>query len=936
MLLLRSLTLLVACGSWMLMTAIADVPGEPFSEGEKLFALKIHPLIQERCLGCHGKDPADVKSSFNVGSREKLLRGGESFGTGVLTPGDAKKSSLLAMISRSEPGFEMPPKDTDKLTDEQIGWFRQWIQAGAPWPDAARFAEIYHRFAAGVTVQTSGGLNAEWTNRKYEPSDLWAYQPIERPSVPRLADDLHPPSHPIDAFALHKLRQKSIRSLAAAADKPAFIRRATLDLTGLPPTVEEMAAFLRDESPTAVDELIVRLLRSDRYGEQQARHWLDVVRYADTNGFSNDFERPSAWRYRDYVIRSFNADKPYNRFTLEQLAGDELVEFEQQVPPDTEEARELLVAVGFLRMGPWEHTGMTVAAVTRQQYLDDITHSVGVTFLGQGLRCAKCHDHKFDPVPTKDYYRLQAAFASTQFVERTVPFLSNERFRVDEVAKAAIQRNLDDAIRIIAELNEKNRQGIATYLKARGVEKFEDLPREGRVNKAEFGLTGEELSVRKVNQKRKDYFERELQRFEPLAFSVYSGPTNNYISPRPVMGVPKKLNGPAPKMYILAGGALESPTEEVAPGVLSAVYRLTDKNGSGDLDAIPTSTAGRRLALARWIASPDNPLTARVYVNRIWQQHFGRGLVSTPNNFGKMGSKPSHGELLDWLATWFIENGWSTKKLHRLIMTSDTYRQSGTRDDVAALRSVDSKNSLLAYFPSRRLAAEELRDSMLAASGELNAEMGGPGVLPEINWEIAFQPRHIMGSVAPAYQPSPTPQQRNRRTIYAFRYRTLSDPMLEIFNRPGSETSCECRDETTVTPQALALFNGEFASHRALALAAKLNANSNSLSEQIEAAFRTVLGRSATAIEVATATAHVIKMTDYHQQNPPLESKLPTSVRRHMVEEMTGEDYYWNEDLHVLKNYQRDLMPWQVKPEVRAMADLCLVLLNSNEFMYIY
>jgi hypothetical protein len=291
--------------------------------------------------------------------------------------------------------------------------------------------------------------------------------------------------------------------------------------------------------------------------------------------------------------------------------------------------------------------------------------------------------------------------------------------------------------------------------------------------------------------------------------------------------------------------------------------------------------------------------------------------------------------LLDWLTTWFTEHGWSLKKLHALVMNSAAYQQAGDHPEQEKLKNLDAKNDLLAFFPPRRLAAEEIRDAMLAVTGELNPEMGGPGVFPEINWEVAFQPRQIMGSVAPAYQPSPTPTERNRRTIYAFRCRTLADPMLEVFNRPGSDISCERRDETTVTPQAFALFNSEFANNRALALAATLQRQCATLEQQLQEAIRRVYGRAATSEDMAAAQAHVALMTEYHRQHPPRETKLPISIKRHMVEEMTGENVYWEDELEVLKHYQRDLMPWQVGPETRALAEVCLVLLNSNEFLYV-
>jgi hypothetical protein len=300
-----------------------------------------------------------------------------------------------------------------------------------------------------------------------------------------------------------------------------------------------------------------------------------------------------------------------------------------------------------------------------------------------------------------------------------------------------------------------------------------------------------------------------------------------------------------------------------------------------------------------------------------------------------MGARPTHPELLDWLATWFMDNGWSLKKLHELIVTSQAYQQASERPDIDDLQQKDSKNDLLAYFPPRRLAAEEIRDAMLAASGELNLEMGGPGSLPELNWEVALQPRQIMGAMAPAYIPSRTRQERNRRTIYSFRIRNLADPMLEVLNRPGSETSCERRDETTVTPQVFALFNSEFAANRCLAMADRLMKQVLNNEQRINAAFRAVYSRAPTVEESSSCLKHLTKLTEQHGSNPPTPHELPVKVRRSMVEEMTGDLESWDEDLSILKSYQRDLLPWQVDAPTRALADLCLVLMNSNEFLYV-
>lgn len=894
----------------------------------------VRALLAAKCLACHGEGPDGLKGEFDLRTREAAIKGGES-GLPAIVPGQPERSPLYQAVTW-EGDVRMPPKENDRLTAEEVALIRRWIAAGAPWEEAKNRSAAalpsegsgWDRGSAagGVRVTTSGGLSAAWDARAYEPEALWAYRPLRRPEVPNLSAA---GEHPIDAFLWEGLRARGIAGFAPPADRRTLIRRLTFDLTGLPPAPEEVEAFVEDSRTDAYERLVERLLDSPRYAEQQARHWLDVVRYADTAGFSNDFERPHAWRYRDYVIRSFQADKPFDLFVIEQLAGDEL-------DPDDPELR---IAVGFLRMGPWEHTGMTVAAVTRQQFLDDVTHHVGVTLLAQGLRCAACHDHKFDPIPTRDYYRMQAVFAPVQFIEHPAPFLPQENTAGFAAARAQVEQRLASIREAQAAIRRKNEAAIAAYLAERGVRSVEELPPDQRPPRdylgGTFGLTPTDLSLRKIYQKSQAYLERELKRFEPYALSVYSGPPNNYSSIRPLYGEPPQRSGEVEPVRILLGGALTSPGDEVQPGFLSAVLGVRGVAQPGPASALPPAVHGRRLALARWIASPENPLTARVLVNRIWQQHFGRGLVATPNNFGRMGARPTHPDLLDWLAGWFMDQGWSLKRLHRLIVTSRAYRQASQRPDLAAVRQQDPANEGLAYYPARRLAAEEIRDALLAASGELNLEMGGPGVFPELHWEVALQPRHIMGSVAPAYVPSLTPQQRHRRTIYAFRIRTLPDPLLEVFNRPGSETSCERRDVTTIAPQALTLLNSAFSAQRAVAMARRLLAEADNDAARIDRAMRWLYGRPARAEEIARCERFLTEVARLEAAHPPQPRSLPRSVRRGMVEELTGEMVYWDEDLSILQGYQPDLSPADVDAATRALADLCLVLMNSNEFLYV-
>jgi len=856
----RWISMLLTFAAVLFVIAAPSVLAQDKAAAERLFIEEVKPLLAAKCLACHGNDEKKIKGKFDMRSRAGLLKGGES-GDRALVPGDPQKSPMYVAVTWKDADLQMPPKENDRLTAKQMDALERWIAGGAPWVEKAGSVKIdvgdwsTPDAKGGIRVRTSGGLDEQWTNRRYLPQDLWAFNPVSRPAVPGGAA-----SHPVDAFVDGLLLKNKLKS-APRADKRTLIRRAYFDLTGLPPTPKQIEAFVKDQSPKAWEKLIDQLLASPRYGERMGQHWLDVVRYADTAGFSNDWERPHAWRYRDYVIRSFNADKPFDRFVIEQIAGTELD------PKDP----MMKVAVGYLRMGPWEQTGMSVAAVTRQLWLDDVTNSVGVTFLGNALRCAKCHDHKFDPIPTQDYYRLQAFFAGTSFSDQKAPLSPDEN-----VSEAKVRNQHTSH-----QMSEKH---LTQKSKLEGDNAF------GRIQK-----------------KLKASRERALKRYQPVALSVSGAKARN--------------------VAILNGGALERPGRQVGAGVLSA---LTEDGKGGFSDF---GKAGR-LALAKWIADAKNPLTARVIVNRVWQWHFGRGIVATPNAFGKMGSKPTHPRLLDYLADRFVNQSWSIKKLHRLIMTSNAYQRSSQPAD-GKVAELDPDNKLLSYVTPRRLSAEEMRDAMLQVTGELSTQMGGPGVFPEINWEVALQPRHIMGGIAPSYRPSLTSKQRNRRTIYVYRYRGLSDPMLEVFNKPNADVSCEKRDTTTVTPQAFELFNGDFTHDRSIALATRIGKVTDDLDQQVGLAFKLAYGRAPSDAERAAATEHVKLMIGHHQKHKPEPQPLPTVVKRQMVAEQTGVLFKWEEKL-ALDGYQRDLKPWDVDAKTRALAELCLVLLNSSEFLYVY
>lgn len=900
-------------------------------EAEKLFTLKVLPLLKSRCLGCHGEEPSKLRGGFDVRSREALLKGGDS-GLPSIIPGNAKDSPLHQAVLWSD--LKMPPKENDRLSKTEIGWLRNWIDAGAPWPNATVQAKYQKENWSlpvnedGVLVKTSGGQNDEWTNRRYALEDLWAIRPVKKIAPPAK-------SHPIDAFINKELDKAGIKP-APKAEKLTLIRRATYDLTGLPPSPDEVARFINDNSPDAWEKLIDRLLASPHYGEQWGRHWLDVTRYADTSGYSNDWERSNAWRYRDYVVRAFNNDKPYDRFIMEQIAGDELD------PNDP----EMLIAVGFLRMGPWEHTGMSQVKVSRQLWLDDVTNSVGQVFLSTALRCCKCHDHKFDPLPTLDYYRFQAAFATTQLAERKAPFLESENLAGLKEGKARLQKLLQWANADVAKIKAKEAKAGREWCEERGLPHVDRYSKEAKQLPEEqkpprfVGLDHTDQGFLKVRLQDARIWNRRLERYQPLAQSVYNG--GNLYPNSIALRMPSKnweitKAKVLPKVFVLAGGSISSPLDETSPGALSAVPFLLPKERSNfQQPNIPQSMQGRRLALARWIAHPQNPLTTRSIVNRIWQYHFGRGIAENANNFGMTGKKPTHPELLDWLAQTFVEDGWSFKKMHRLIMTSDAYQRSSEHPDHDSVKRKDATNQLLSHFMPRRLTAEELRDSMLVVSGQLNDTIGGLPIKPEINLEVALQPRMLQNSLAPAYQPSSQKKDRHRRSLYAYQCRGQADPFSEVFNQPNPNDSCEFRDSSTVTPQVFMLMNSQSSMTHALEMAQHLQKQTQRLEDQINLAFQLCYGRLPRPNERDLLANHARQMIPRHRENPPKKVLPPTEVTRSVVEELSGKSFDYVERLDVYENYEPHVRAWETTPETRALADICLILMNSNEFVYVY
>ena len=919
-------------------------------DAEALFVRRVWPLFQEKCLACHGNDEKKIKGGYDMRTLESAAQGGESE-VKALVPGKPEESPLYLASTRTHDEWEpMPPKEADQLKPEQLAWIKEWIGGGAPWPDEARRHAIAKASADkwnaedGITVKVTGALTPEWANRRYKPEALWGYQPVKKPALDPLSS-----VHPVDALL-------AVKNPAPEADARTLIRRATFDLTGLPPTPEEMTAFEAESSrspKTAFSDLINRLLESPHYGERMARHWLDVVRYADSSGFANDYERGNAWRYRDYVVRSFNADKPYDRFILEQIAGDELK------PADP----EMLIATGFLRMGPWELTGMEVAKVARQRFLDDVTNSVGETFLAHSLQCARCHDHKFDPVPTHDYYAMQACFATTQLAEREAPFLKEENVSGFEERKDLEARRAEH-LKVLQRLDEKLLQNAVKWLAEKKIDPtkwnvavaqakqggsknarkgFPDIFGTARQILARqgvpedlyppklVGFTPEDFGNERVARKGLERLKWEMERYEPYAFSVYNGLTPQVTSVNAPVRMPgdRMKNGELEQTAILGGGDPFSPTTKVSPGVLSAMSQISNLEFP-----MAEGVEGRRTALAQWIASASNPLTTRTMVNRLWLWHFGQAIAGNPNNFGSTGKKPTHPELLDFLAATLVEKGWSLKEMHRLIMTSAAYRRSSEFQASGSEVSREELEKSYAVFKPRRLMAEELRDAMLSITGELNPVLGGIPNRPEINIEVAMQPRQVMGTFASAWVPNPLPQQRHRRSLYALKIRGLRDPFMEVFNEPAPDFSCEAREVSTVTPQVFSLFNGQASYDRALALASRVLKEKPA--DPISRVFHLTYGRPPRPDEKTACEAHWQQMEVRQSAIVFSKPSLPLEVRRDAVEENTGEKFSFLEKLHGYAGFVPDLQPADCDARTRALADVCLVLLNSNEFAYLY
>ena len=774
---------------WTIVTAAVFALASQRADSAEPLGARATAILQQRCLTCHGEKTA--MSDLRLTDREHALLGGNR--GPAIKPGQANDSLLFQAVSHIGK-VAMPPGA--KLPNDEIETLRAWIDKGAEWPRDS------------VAIKSS---------------DWWAFHQARRPAVPEIAGA----KNPIDAFLLEKMKAAGIEP-SSEADRLTLLRRACYDLHGLPPTPEQTREFLNDKSANAWERLIDSLLASPRYGEKWGRHWLDLVRYGDTAGFEQDPYTLEAWRYRDYVIKSFNDDKPYDRFAKEQLAADELY-------PDEPQAR---VGTGYYRVGTNRDMLFKVEDVNIVEKLTDYVDTTSQVFLGLTVGCARCHDHKFDPIPQRDFYRMQAIFAPA--VNDRVFLEYNEAHFYDLQANSREFR-LRQIGQQIADIEKPYRQQLRAARIAKlapDVQAVLKMKPEARTPDQQALATQSEEAVKvgddDVRAALTQGDAERLHAIEKKLVSIFTG-----YGPPPMAPGVIDVGREAPRTYIALRGNPEARGEEVKAGFLSAL-------GGGEISDPPieAKSTGRRKALAQWMASPDNPLFARVMANRIWQFHFGSGLLVTPSDFGTRAGRPSHPELLDWLAAEFVERKWSIKSMHRLIMTSEAYRRSPNALESA--RQKDPANTLLSHYNRRRLQAEEIRDAVLQVSGNLNLKMGGAPVVPPLEKEELFG---IIGKPEVAWAVTPNPQEHTRRSIYMLQRRTFQNPMFEAFDAPDGVLSCSRRNESTTAPQSLALLNSHFMMEEAQALARGV--------KSVEDAWHRVLGRDPSPEERSAAATFV-------------------------------------------------------------------------------
>jgi len=846
------------------------------------FETHVRPILKAHCFQCHGEE-SELQGNLDLRLVRLMATGGDS--GPALTPGKSDDSLLVARIASGE----MPPGKT-RLSADDTATIRRWIEQGAK---TAR-------------PEPQSVAQAEFTE---EERNFWSFQPVRRPATPQVRHAAQV-STPIDAFLLERLEQVRL-GFSPAADRTTLVRRAYLDLWGLPPTPEQVDAFVADVRPDAWERLIDVLLASPHYGERWGRHWLDVAGYADSDGYGDkDIERPHAYRYRDYVIRSFNDDKPFDVFVQEQLAGDELAAQPLDEPSEADVDR--LVATGFLRMCP-DGTGDAEVdqAVARQEVIAETIKIVSTSLLGLSVGCAQCHSHRFDPITHVDYYRLRALFEPAYDAaawrtpsERLVSLWNAEERRragaIDKkLAELAVERDRSIRRQLAPLLEEKLaalpaavRESIGQEARAAVLERPALTPASDAQKALFKKYPSLKLSESDVRRKNSQKFAEELKAYEARVAEIKAeGPAPNLA--HALTEVP----GRVPTTHLFLRGDFNQPAQEVKPGELSIL--TPDARTSVPVDDPKLPTSGRRLAYARHLTDGRHPLTARVLVNRIWLHHFGRGIVATPADFGAQGEPPTHPKLLDWLADELVRNGWRIKPLHKLIMTSTAYRQSALRTE--RLDRIDPENHLLGRASVRRLDAETIRDSILTVAGTLNETMYGPPlpVAPDgvgqvvIGVKVASRDGRVNKLKG---------NDGNRRSIYVQARRSMPLAMLEAFDAPTMSPNCETRSTSTVAPQSLLLMNNDFIVEQSERFAERVIGDAGDDAEaRIRRAWRLALSTEPTESQQVRAARFLA------EQETRFAARPREDARARFAEDAAGQ----------------------------ALASFCQFLISTNAFLYV-
>ena len=819
---------------------------ETNSAGLDFFEKRIRPVLAERCFECHSAEAKKLKGGLRLDFRDGVLRGGD---TGpAIVAGNPESSLLIKAVRYKDADLEMPPKQM--LPPELIADLESWVKMGAPDPRIEiKQATVGHRTETGTGPQ------------------FWSSRPVVEPLPPPVKKSSWLRS-PVDNFILNKLESRRLAP-SRGASRQTLIRRVTFDLTGLPPAPDEIQNFLNDKSPDAFEKVVERLLASPHYGERWGRHWLDAAGYADSNGYFNaDSDRPLAYKYRDYVVRSFNEDKPFDRFIQEQFAGDEMANYQPE-GDITPEMAELLTATHFLRNAP-DGTGESDGnplelKVDRYSVLEGNVQILGSAFLGLTVQCARCHDHKFEPFSQEEYYQLQAILRPAFDPEHWLK--PNERVLTvgTRAAREENKHQREQYDREIKTLQESLEGLIAPFRKLGVQENLEKLPEPERtvlqkaLDTKENQRSEEMKALLKANDAIIQIKDEELaKRFPELAagYDSLKAGIKKREAERPAalpqVAVLTEPGATLPQHHLLVRGIYANEGREVSPGV-PAVF-CNDRNPYQAVAIPGQKNSGRRLAFARWVTSPKNPVVSRVLVNRIWQHHFGEGLVATVDNLGVTGAKPTHPELLDYLAAAFVKSGWQLKALHRLIVNSATYRQGG------ALRkssyAADPENKLLWRFPMQRLDAESTRDAILSVSGEINLELGGTYVPTKANSD-----GQIVVDEANAAA--------KRRSLYLQQRRTHPLTMLQVFDTAQMNPNCTRRNPSTVSLQSLALLNSDFIRTRSRAFAQRLEKECGlDPNQRLERAFLLAIGRKPTPAERAAAEEFVQTQMAHYDDKP--------------------------------------------------------------------